>query len=28
VSFEDLPTALPTLLGPGGAAMCQVVSYS
>jgi NADPH:quinone reductase-like Zn-dependent oxidoreductase len=28
VSFEDLPTALPALLGPGSAAMCQVVAYS
>jgi threonine dehydrogenase-like Zn-dependent dehydrogenase len=28
VSFEDLPAALPALLGPGGSAMCQVVAYS
>jgi hypothetical protein len=28
VSFEDLPTALPALLGPGSATMCQVVAYS
>lgn len=28
VSFEDLPAALPALLGPGGAALCQVVAYS
>jgi len=28
VPFEDLPAALPALLGPGGAAMCQVVAYS
>ncbi|TXL70073.1 zinc-binding alcohol dehydrogenase [Vineibacter terrae] len=27
VAFEDLPGALPALLGPGGAAMCQVVTY-
>jgi hypothetical protein len=28
VSFEHLPAALPALLGPGGAALCQVVAYS
>ncbi len=27
VPFEDLPAALPALLGPGGAALCQVVAY-
>jgi hypothetical protein len=27
VAFEDLPAALPALLGPGGAALCQVVAY-
>ncbi|HKU96894.1 MAG TPA: zinc-binding alcohol dehydrogenase [Vineibacter sp.] len=28
VPFEDLPAALPALLGPGGVALCQVVAYS
>lgn len=28
VAFEDLPAALPALLGPGGAALCQVVAYA
>ncbi|TWS94278.1 zinc-binding alcohol dehydrogenase [Reyranella sp. CPCC 100927] len=28
VPFEDLPAALPSLLGPDGAALCQVVAYS
>jgi threonine dehydrogenase-like Zn-dependent dehydrogenase len=27
IAFDDLPDRLPSLLGPGGAALCQVIAY-